>query len=310
MSMRLRTFTGRTTTEAMGLVRAHLGPGAVIVSTQEDGLGGARVTAALDELAARPAPGAAPRFAQSIADALAFHGLAADASEAILDAACAQPAAGALDALAGGLASFCQFAPLTQKDRRALILVGPQGSGKTATAAKLAARAVLAGEPVRLVTTDLIRAGGVAQLETFARILGAPFQTADGPQRLAAVLAAADPSERVIIDTSGVNPFNTGDRRELDALIGGCDAEPVLVFAAGGDNAETVSMAETFRDLGCARAIVTRLDTVRRLGAVLGVARSLSRGLAEAGIAPDIADGLLPFTPMLLARLLLPKGVS
>jgi flagellar biosynthesis protein FlhF len=54
--------------------------------------------------------------------------------------------------------------------------------------------------------------------------------------------------------------------------------------------------------------VVSRLDTVRRLGSVMAVANSFSLGLAEAGIAPDIADGLVPFSPMLLARLLLPKG--
>lgn len=293
--------------EAMGLVRAHLGPGAVIVSTQEDESGGARVTAALDEMkAAAPSP----RLAKALAEALAFHGVPAAASEAIIAAAIPHHSESAHQALARGLASFGRFAPLNERERRALILVGPPGSGKTATAAKLAARAVLAGHRVRLITTDLVRAGGAAQLETFAKILQTPFETADGPQHLAAALAAAPPDERIIIDTSAANPFSTGDRRELDALIGGGDAEPILVFAAGGDQADTQAMAEIFRDLGCARAIATRLDAVRRLGAVLDVAHRLSRGLAEAGIAPDIADGLLPFTPLLLARLLLPKGVA
>jgi flagellar biosynthesis protein FlhF len=305
--MRLRTFTGRTTMEAMGLVRAHLGPGAVIVSTQEDEGGGARVTAALDE-AKRAAP--VPRFAEAFAKALAFHGVPGEASDAIIAAAAAHEAEGAHQALARGIAAYCRFAPLAESDRRAIILVGPPGSGKTATAAKLAARAVLAGKAARLVTTDLVRAGGAAQLEAFATILKTPFEAVEGPEALAAALAAAPPEARLIIDTSGINPFSTGDCRELDALIAASDAEPVLVFAAGGDRAETLAITDIFRDLGCARAIATRLDAVRRLGAVLSVGHRLSRGLADAGIAPDIADGLLAFSPMLLARLLLPKGVA
>jgi flagellar biosynthesis protein FlhF len=308
--MRLRTFTGRTTMEAMGLVRAHLGSSAVIVSTQEDGYGGTRVTAAIDEAEAPVATEPRSPFAKTIADALAYHGLAAAPSEAIIAAATAQPADNPQAALAAGLGAFCRFAPLTPKDRRAVMLVGPQGGGKTATAAKLAARAVLAGERVRLVTTDLIRAGGIAQLEAFAKILGAPFQAVDGAPALAAALRAAAPEERIIVDTSGANPLSLGDRRELDALIGGCAAEPILVFAAGGDAVDSVTMAEAFRDHGCARAIVSRIDTVRRLGAVLTVGRLLSRGLAEAGLAPDIADGLVPCSPTLFARLLLPKGSS
>jgi flagellar biosynthesis protein FlhF len=309
--MRLRTFTGRTTMEAIGLVRTHLGPHAVIVSTREDGNGVARVTAALDEseIIAAP-PEADERLAKSLRDALSFHGVAADQADAIISASAASPAAGAVAALAEGLSSLYRFAPLTQKGQRATILVGPQGSGKTATAAKLAARAVLAGERARLVTTDMARAGAVAQLESFAKILGTPFVAVEKPDNLAAILAAAHPSERVIIDTAGVNPFSAGDRRELDVLLASCGAEPVLVFAAGGEINDTVAMAEIFRDFGCARTIVSRLDTVRRLGSVVAVANSFSLGLAEAGIAPDIADGLVPFTPTLLARLLLPKGAS
>jgi flagellar biosynthesis protein FlhF len=313
MTMRLRTFTGRTTVEAMGLVRAHLGPSAVIVSTQEDAKGSTRVTAALDDdlpLPQEPADDTPHHFDRIIATALSFHGVAPELSDLILRAAHARSSDSPLPALAHGLAALFRFEPLTPANPRPLLLVGPPGSGKTATAAKLAARAVLAGQRVRLMTTDMVRAGGVAQLAAFAKILGAPFQPVDGPELLANALASCDPAEHVIIDTSGVNPFSAGDTSELAALTACCDAEPVLIFAAGGDANETVAMAEIFRDFGCARLVVTRLDTVRRLGSLLSVANTLDLSFAEVGVAPDIADGLLAFTPKLLARLLLPKGTS
>jgi flagellar biosynthesis protein FlhF len=309
--MRLRTFTARTTMEAIALVRTHLGPSAIIVSTQEDDTGMARVTAALDESEINPpTPTAAAdgRFAKPISEALTFHGAGPELVETIVETAALSNAETAVAALAEALAKLYRFAPLSQKAKRAVALVGPQGSGKTVTAAKLAARAVLGGERVRLITTDTARAGAVAQLETFARILDTPFQAVDGPDQLAAALAAVQPSERVIVDTSGVNPFSAGDRRELDALLVYGNAEPVLVLAAGGDVTESMATAEIFRDLGCARLIVSRIDTVRRLGSIVAIAGSFSQGLAEAGVAADIADGLMPFTPMLFARLLMPKG--
>jgi len=310
--MRLRTFTGRTTMEAMGLVRAHLGPSAVIVSTQEDGRGSARVTAALDDDSLMPQPEVAEEtphhFDRVIAKALAFHGVAPELSDRIVRGAHARPGATVLPTLAQSLASLYRFEPLTPANPRPTMLVGPPGSGKTVTAAKLAARAVLAGQHVRLMTTDLVRAGGVEQLQAFAKILGTPFQPVDGPDNLAAALEACDPAELVIIDTSGVNPFSASDTAELSGLTAQGETEPVLVFAAGGDANETVAMAEIFRDLGCNRLVVTRLDTVRRFGSLLSVANTLDLCFAELGVAPDIADGLLPFTPKLLARLLLPKG--
>jgi len=311
--MRLRTFTGRTTVEALGLVRAHLGPSAVIVSTQEDDRGSARVTAALDDdlqLPPEPVEASPHHFDRVIAQALSSHGVAPEISELILRAAHARAGESPRTALAQGLGSLFRFEPLLPTNARPIMLVGPPGGGKTVTAAKLAARAVMAGQATRLLTTDMVRAGGVAQLEAFAKILRTPFQPVEGPERLGTALASCDPAEHIIIDTTGINPFSAEDTRELATLTACCDAEPVLVFAAGGDANETVAMAEIFRDLGCARLVVTRLDTVRRLGSLLSVANTLELCFAELGVAPDISDGLLAFTPKLLARLLLPKGAS
>jgi flagellar biosynthesis protein FlhF len=51
----------------------------------------------------------------------------------------------------------------------------------------------------------------------------------------------------------------------------------------------------------------TRLDLTKRVGSVLAAADGARLAFAEAGVAPDIADGLIPFTPLALARLLLAK---
>jgi flagellar biosynthesis protein FlhF len=303
--MRLRTFTGRSTTEAMAAVRASLGPDAVIVSAQDDGNGNTRVTAALDDRHTG-APDI-PAVDTVIGKALDFHGVAAALRDRLIDGALASALEGPTEALAAGFAGVLRFAPLAAQDR-AILLVGAPGGGKTVTAAKLATRDVLAGKRVRLVTTDLARAGGVAQLEAFAKILNVPFATADSPAALGSLVTLADGKERLIIDTAGVNPFNTGDRREIAAMIGASTAEPLLVFAAGGDADDGAERAQIFADLGCMRTIVTQLDATRRLGSVLAATQNVGLGFAEAGIAPDIADGLTPFTPGLLARLLLPKG--
>jgi flagellar biosynthesis protein FlhF len=108
-----------------------------------------------------------------------------------------------------------------------------------------------------------------------------------------------------LIDSTGVNPYNAADRRELSALLAAAGAEPILVMPAGGDALDAIDQARIFRDLGCSRMAVTRLDLTQRLGSVLAAADAGRLGFAEAGIAPEISNGMIPFNPVVLARRLI-----
>jgi len=306
--MRLRSFTGRTMTEAMSQVRQTLGPDAVIVSTQEESDGLMRVTAALDAGEAPVRPGTPESGAvDALALALAAHGLAPELTEKILTAALPHDNEDPLTALSNALAALYPFDPIAAAAaaRRVILFVGLPGAGKTVTAAKLAARIVLAGGGVRLVSADAARAGAADQLAAFARILRIKLDRVETPQQLRAIAESAAPTELVLVDTAGVNPYSAGALRELRNLAAAGAAEPVMVLPAGGDAVDTMEMARSFRDLGCRRIAVTRLDIARRLGSVIAAADALRLGFAEAGIASAIADGLSPFDPTLLARLLL-----
>jgi flagellar biosynthesis protein FlhF len=209
-------------------------------------------------------------------------------------------------ALSGALAAVYSFAPVADQGRsRPLMLVGPPGAGKTMAVAKLAARAVMAQRPVNLVTSDTVRAGAIEQLAAVARVLGLELKTADSAARLASLVLKAAPDAVTLIDSSGVNPYSTADRRELTALLAAAGAEPVLVMPAGGDALDAIDQARIFRDLGCSRMAVTRLDLTHRLGSVLAAADAARLGFAEAGVAPEIADGMIPFNPVVLARRLI-----
>jgi len=287
--------------EAMDQVREELGAEAIIVATHRSERGrGVRVTAALDRpeedrrLAAEvAAPVVGPDDAA--ARALAWHG----ASEALTRELAG---GGALvDALSGRFA----FADLDE-GAKPIMLVGPPGAGKTTSVAKLAARAVLAGAPAALVTTDTVRAGAVAQLEAFAAVLRQPLRSAETPEELrAAVLAARGPAQRrrVLIDTPGANPFNAAEMADLRRFLRACDVEPVLVLPAGGDAGDAAEIAAAFAACGCRKMIATRIDGARRFGSLLAAA---SAGLAftEASLTPSVAQGLRPMSAAALARLL------
>ncbi|HUK60728.1 MAG TPA: hypothetical protein VLV50_15965 [Stellaceae bacterium] len=307
--MRLRSYSGRTMNEAMSLVRQHLGPDAIIVSTQEDEDGRMSVTAALD---ADLAPLSASNGKQSasaidmIGDALDGHGLAPELAEKIIAAVLPYDTEEPLVALSSALATLYPFRPVAAEDgKRRFFLTGPPGGGKTVTAAKLAARAVFAGKRARLITADAQRAGAAEQLAAFAKILNVPMERAEDTSQLDAAIAVAEPAELVIIDGPGVNPYAGAERSDWKALAAAAKAEPLLVLPAGGDVVDALEMARVFAADGCTRLVVTRLDLSRRLASILAVADELRLPYAEAGVSPAIADGLSPFNPVLLGRLLL-----
>ena len=337
--MRLKAFTATTLAEAMQQVRDALGDGATIMLTEQKE-NGTRVVVSYDPDAPRveprapapppPAPSTPPRKkrewliaepeaapspspAQAPADA-APGALAADAPlgeifdyHGLPDAVL--PRLGPLAAttsLAERLEAAFRFAgPADATRAKPILLAGPPGSGKTLAAAKLAARAVIAGTAVRLISSDAGSAGAVEQLAAFTRPLGIAVETADGPVGLASLLTSkpATPETLVIIDSQGVNPFDRSELANLGAQIVTVRAEPLLVMPAGADPRESAEMAEAFARVGCTRLLATRLDIARRLGGLLAAANA---GLAfsEFSASPIVARGLQPLTAEGLARLL------
>lgn len=312
--MRLKCYSAATVAEAMRQIRDELGDEAVIVSTQTGDSGqGVTVTAALEsgdtenELAALLDNSRADGgFDDTVGRALAFHGTPAEMSDRLLTRANQSEADDPTGALAAALKASCRFEGLDSTTaRRPVMLIGPPGAGKTLTVAKLATRATIAKRPLTLVTTDTFRAGAVGELKAFAKILETPLVTAEDPGQLKQRLAEADGDAFTIIDSTGANPFATGDMAALARLIDCGDIEPVLVMPAGADSFESADIATAFHALGARRFIVTRLDITRRLGSMLAAAFSGPLTFSEVSISPHVARGLNTLSPLSLARLLM-----
>lgn len=312
--MRLKTFSAPTMPEALAEVRAALGDDAIIVSTHESRRGrGVQITAARDESADEQAvekavaameADSAPDASDAMAQALAFHGVPAPLAQRLCAIARSLDAADDVLALAGALDSQIKFGALPEGPMQPAMLIGPAGGGKTITAVKMAARAVMAGRPVRFISTDSIRAGAFEQLAAFARLLERPLDRAASPGELAALLKDGDPNTQAIIDTPASNPFSGIDINDLRDFIACAGCEPVVVMAAGGDPLDAADAAAVYRDLGARRMHVTRVDATRRLGSIVAAAAGASMTISEISITPFVAKGLSSINPVSLARLL------
>ena len=109
----------------------------------------------------------------------------------------------------------------------------------------------------------------------------------------------------MLIDTAGCDPFNEDQVRQLRQLVMQAGADMVVVLPAGLDPAEAADLARGFAALGAQHLLPTRLDAARRLGSVLMAAKAGPLALTEAGIGPEVANGLETLTPEGLALRLL-----
>lgn len=325
--MRMKLFCADTMPQAIKMVRAELGENAIIISSQKGDNGrGVRVTAAVDGYEEPddflPAVDQPLDAIEAIADALDRHGTpgilaerllkaAAPLAEKLLRAASALAVDAPIMTMAAALDSLYGFAPLPERDIfRPVALVGPPGSGKTVTVAKLAARAVLANRPVKVITTDTMRAGGVDQLAAFTRILDLDLQTALDAESLGDALTAArlaGDDALILIDTGGSNPFDAAEMDDLADILSIDDLDITLVMPAGYDCEEAAEAAKVFASIGAQRLLITRLDAARRLGSVLVAADVAHLKFCDLSMTPHVADGLRPLNPVSLARLLLPE---
>jgi flagellar biosynthesis protein FlhF len=311
--MRLKTFSAATMPEAMEDVRRTLGRDAVIVSTFEGRRGtGVQVTAALEESLPQPEeiPDQDQNFGQPgtadpIKESLQFHGLPPQLASRLTKLAYSMELDDPEAMLAGALDAGFDFAPLVLTPGKPVMLVGQPGAGKTVTVAKLAARAVMSGKKVRVVTTDTIRAGGVAQLRGFTDILNTVLEKADAPDILRNAISDAEEDELILIDSPGTNPFNSIEIRDLKRFLAIEGIEPILVIAAGGDVSEASDIATAWRPLGIRRVIFTRLDATRRYGAIISAADASGFILGDVSLSPYVAEGLKVLNPVTMARLLL-----
>ena len=299
-------------TQAMKLIRDELGDDAVIVSSQKGrDANQVLVTAAIDASAEITGFTKAPTGAGggedlgSLALALSGHGVPAGIMDALMDAAWDSGTTRPELALAAALDLHYRFEPLERgQGSRPVMLVGPHGSGKSTTAAKLAARTSLAGNAAELITTDTVRAGGVDQLAGFSDILGIRLHVAEGPGPLTAAVGSCAPGSAIIVDSPGTNPFDGAAMAALSSLAAAAGAEPVLVLAAGGDPTEATEVARAFAEIGVTRLIATRFDSTRRFGGILAAAAP-PMNFSEISVQPQVANGLSPVNPVSLARLIL-----
>jgi fused signal recognition particle receptor len=188
-----------------------------------------------------------------------------------------------------------------------VLVVGVNGSGKTTTIGKLAARFQNEQRSVILCAADTFRAAAIEQLEIWANRTGTRMVRQGPGSDPSAVLfdalnaARAAQSDYVIVDTAGRLQTKENLMAELQKMsrtakkvIPDAPHEVLLVLdATTGQNG--LEQARKFTETsGVTGIVLTKLDGTAKGGIVVAIARELNLPIRYIGIGEKV-DDLLPF---------------
>ncbi|WP_334027321.1 flagellar biosynthesis protein FlhF [Alteromonas sp. P256] len=158
----------------------------------------------------------------------------------------------------------------------AVALVGPTGTGKTTTVAKLAARYAqkYGADSVAMITIDTYRIAAYEQLATYGKIIGCTVRKAQSSEELSDLLFQLRHKRLVLIDTAG---FSQRDSRLIKQIKHFDNGQmPVvkkyLVAQANTQYPALQRIIKAYDDIELSGCIFTKLDECYSLGEVLSAA--------------------------------------
>jgi fused signal recognition particle receptor len=202
----------------------------------------------------------------------------------------------------------------TTKKPFVILVAGVNGSGKTTTIGKLAAKFRAEGRSVMLAAGDTFRAAAIEQLKIWATRSGTDFIARDAGADAAglafdAVRAAQERGiDILLIDTAGRLQNRTELMEELEKIIrvikkvdpSAPHAVLLVLDATVGQNA--LSQAEIFQKVvGVTGLVMTKLDGTARGGILVALAAKFALPVHYVGVGESI-DDLAPFSAHDFAR--------
>ncbi len=161
-------------------------------------------------------------------------------------------------------------------------LVGPTGTGKTTTIAKLAARYAqkYGAEQVALVTIDTYRIAAFEQLSTYGKIIGCTVKKAQNESDLGDILYQLRNKRLVLIDSAGFGQRDSRLINQLDALNhhSCANIKKYLVMQANAQYQVMERTIRTYKSISLEGCIFTKLDECYSLGEAISAA--IVHGLA------------------------------
>jgi flagellar biosynthesis protein FlhF len=194
-------------------------------------------------------------------------------------------------------------------DKKAVMLIGPTGVGKTTTIAKLSALAIQEGKKAAMVNLDTYRIGAVEQVRIYSRIMGIPLSiVSQGKELEECLLRYSESRDIIFIDTTGRNPR---DESYINEIMSICQIKvPVelhLLMSASSDDEFMIDAYRFYRMLPVDYIAFTKVDEAVRYGTLYNLLLTYQKPVAFVTTGQKVPGDIEFITPDKLTNLILRK---
>jgi len=157
---------------------------------------------------------------------------------------------------------------------RVVVFVGPTGTGKTTTIAKLATEYTLnKNKKVSVLTVDTKRIDAVGQLKSYCRIINIPLHIAYSPDEIPVIMPKLMKSDIILVDTPGSGPLDQNQMMEMVEFLQKLVPQEVhLTMSVTTSVTEMKNITKNFATLKPNRILCTKLDETSNYGQMLSFA--------------------------------------
>ncbi len=221
-----------------------------------------------------------------------------------------------MDTLSKAKPDFDIFERIKSKDTGdpfVVLFLGPNGTGKTTTIAKMANRLKSMGVSVALSASDTFRAAAIEQLEHHGKTIGVPvIKGAYGadPASIAfdaIAFSKAHKISAVLVDSAGRQETNKNLIREVEKMFR--VAKPDITIYVGestSGNAITSQILEFSKHVKINGIILTKLDCDAKGGSALSISHATGIPILFFGTGESY-DAIVAYNPSFIADAIMPS---
>lgn len=154
-----------------------------------------------------------------------------------------------------------------------IVFVGPTGSGKTTTLAKIAAHCCInKNKKVSIITADTYRIAAIEQIRMFADIIKVGLQVIFSPDEIPEAIHSCAEDDLVLVDTAGRCQRNAEHMDDLKELLNVLSPDEThLVLSAATKDSDLSDIVKRYKTLNVNRLIFTKLDETLKIGNIFNI---------------------------------------